>query len=45
MQKPVLNTILFEDGCLDGLTLSIEQGQKIVTCIEAKESGRSAAHL
>ncbi len=39
MQKPILNIYLFSGGALDGLFLSVEQGQKLVTCIEVKEKG------
>ncbi|MBA2761794.1 MAG: hypothetical protein H0U39_07515 [Segetibacter sp.] len=38
-EKPILNTVLFSGGSLDGLTLSVEHGQRLVTCIEATETG------
>lgn len=43
MQKPILNTVLFEGGALDGLQLTVEQGQRILTCTEIRE-GKEIYH-
>jgi hypothetical protein len=43
MQKPILNICLFSGGALDGLLLSVEQGQRILTCTEIRE-GKEIFH-
>ncbi len=43
MQKPILNTVLIEGGALDGMRLTVEQGQRILTLIEIRD-GKKIFH-
>ncbi len=43
MQKPILNIFLFEGGALDGMHLTVEQGQRVVSCTEIRD-GKEIFH-